>query len=293
MRLHAVSDLHLVNPANRAALAALPSYGRDWLILGGDVGETEGDLEFALSHAVRRFARVLWVPGNHELWTVPSSGETLVGEARYARLVSICRRHGVLTPEDPYPLWSGEGGPHLIAPLFVGYDYSFRPDHVTEEGAVAWAEESGVLCTDEHLLHPDPHRSMPDWCRARCELTERRLAEAEAGVPRVLVNHFPLDERLVNFKLIPRFSIWCGTRRTRDWPARFGADTVVYGHLHRRRTDFLDGVRFEEVSLGYPRDWGQGVGMAAYVRQILPAPELAWSEPPGWSRQVPAFLLRR
>ncbi len=54
---------------------------------------------------------------------------------------------------------------------------------------------------------------------------------------------------------------------------------VVYGHTHRRATDVLEGVRFEEVSLGYPRDWAQDAGMAAYLRQILPAPGRAWSEP--------------
>ena len=34
-----------------------------------------------------------------------------------------------------------------------------------------------------------------------------------------------------------------------------GARAVVYGHLHIPRTTWYDGVRFEEVSLGYPREW--------------------------------------
>ena len=36
---------------------------------------------------------------------------------------------------------------------------------------------------------------------------------------------------------------------------------------------FRDGVRFEEVSLGYPRDWNRDWGVAAYLRQILPLPK--------------------
>jgi hypothetical protein len=39
-----------------------------------------------------------------------------------------------------------------------------------------------------------------------------------------------------------------------------------------RATDWRDGVRFEEVSLGTPRHWTPERGAAAYLRQILPAP---------------------
>jgi predicted phosphodiesterase len=279
-RLWAISDIHLGHRRNREALAALPSFGRDWLIVAGDVGETEEHLALALAELSRRFAQLVWVPGNHELWTVGSGGEEGArGEAKYQRLVDLCRRHGAITPEDPFPLWTGAGGPRVIAPLFVLYDYSFRPDDVPEARAVAWAEESGVLCTDEHLLHPDPHPSIPAWCAARVAVTEQRLAAVGSRHRLVLVNHFPLDERLLKIWLIPRFSIWCGTRRTRGWHLRYPVDVVVYGHTHRRATDTLDGVRFEEVSLGYPRDWSQEEGMAAYLRPILPAPGTGWGEP--------------
>jgi hypothetical protein len=46
---------------------------------------------------------------------------------------------------------------------------------------------------------------------------------------------------------------WCGTRRTDDWHLRFNAGVVVSGHMHVRSTKYRDGVRFEEVSFGYPR----------------------------------------
>ena len=48
-----------------------------------------------------------------------------------------------------------------------------------------------------------------------------------------------------------------------------------------RATRFRDDVRFEEVSLGYPKQWRQDRGMLAYLREILPgrdAPvgDVAW-----------------
>lgn len=273
MKLYAISDLHLGHQQNREALLELPAHPRDWLILAGDIGETEEHLALAFSAATRRFARVLWVPGNHELWTTggPRPGAELRGEAKYQRLVELCRRFGVVSPEDPYPLWMGDGGPCVIAPLFLLYDYSFRPDDVPLEGALAWAEESGVVCTDEFVLHPEPHPSRAAWCDARIAYTEARLAEI-GQAPVVIVNHFPLREELVRLEWVPRFSLWCGTRRTHDWHARYRAKVVVYGHLHMRGTEWIDGVRFEEVSLGYPADWEREEGMAAYLREILPGP---------------------
>lgn len=246
------------------------------MILAGDIGETEEQMELALSAFTRRFARVLWVPGNHELWTTPSKlgGEDLRGEAKYRRLVSLCRSYGVLTPEDAYPVWNGPGGPCRIAPLFLLYDYSFRPDDIPFENALAWAEEANIVCTDEYMLRAEPHASKQAWCAARVEETQARL-ERESDLPLVLVNHFALHESLIRFAHIPRFSLWCGTRRTADWHTRFPVKAVVYGHLHMRARDYIDGVRFEEVSLGYPRDWEQALGMEAYLREILPGP------PPG------------
>ena len=143
MKLYAISDLHLGYRANRQALEQLPAHPQDWLILGGDVGETVEHLRFAFRLLSPRFRQLVWVPGNHELWTTPTDGSPVRGQDKYQQLVSVCRSHGVLTPEDPYPVWTGEGGPCVLAPLFLLYDYSFRPAHVPADQAVAWAQEIG------------------------------------------------------------------------------------------------------------------------------------------------------
>jgi 3',5'-cyclic AMP phosphodiesterase CpdA len=273
MKLYAISDLHLGYEVNRQALLAMPYHPEDWLILAGDVGDTVQQLEFAFSVLVRRFARVIWAPGNHDLWTLPSEQDPAVGEARYQKLVALCQSYGILTPEDPYAMWPGEGPRCLIAPLFLLYDYSFRPEDVPLNKALAWAEETGVMCSDEFLLHPGPYATRAEWCRARCEYTERRLMATPEGTQLILINHFPLREDLIRLKRIPRFSLWCGTRRTEDWHSRFPVLDVVYGHLHMRATDYREGVRFEEVSLGYPVHWKHQAGINGYLRQIIPRPE--------------------
>lgn len=272
-KLFAVSDLHVTHPENRAIVAELrPECDADWLIVCGDVGETIEEIEWSLDTLVRRFAKVIWTPGNHDLWTMPEERPALRGERRYRGLVELCGRLGVLTPEDPYPVWEGDSGPLTIAPVFVLYDYSFgRNIAHSREQAMVLAERAGVVCSDEFLLHPDPHPDRAAWCRERVRHTEERLSGCRAGVPIAIVNHFPLTEHPTRALRHPEFAQWCGTTLTGDWHRRFNVAVVVYGHLHIPRVTWHDGVRFEEVSLGYPREWRARRRALPLLRPIAPA----------------------
>jgi 3',5'-cyclic AMP phosphodiesterase CpdA len=270
--LLATSDLHVGYPENRAIVEKLwPGSDGDWLIVAGDVAELFADIEWALTLLSQRFATVVWSPGNHELWTPQDDPVQLRGEARYQALVEMCRGIGVLTPEDAYPVWEGAGGPVTIAPLFLLYDYSFRvAGTATKEESLRRAYDAGIVCTDEKFLHPDPYPSREAWCWARIAETERRLGERDPAVPTVLVNHHPLVREPTDILRYPEFAQWCGTERSADWHLRYRAKVVVYGHLHIPRTTWHGGVRFEEVSLGYPREWSQYEGGPRVPRQVLP-----------------------
>lgn len=271
--LLAVSDLHVAHKDNRRVVEELmPRAPGDWLIVAGDVAEAIADVTWALETLSRRFATVVWTPGNHELWAHPHDPVTLRGEARYRHLVELCRQLGVVTPEDPFPVWDGPGGPVTVAPLFVGYDYSFRaPGTTTVAESLARAEAAGIVCADEYWLHPDPYPSRQAWCAARVAESERRLGAVDPDLPTVLVNHFPLVRHPTDVLHYPEFAQWCGTERTADWHRRFRACVVVYGHLHIPRTTYQDGVRFEEVSLGYPREWRRPRHPYRIPHPVLPA----------------------
>ncbi len=274
-RLLALSDLPVAFPANRKIVEDLrPESAGDWLLLAGDVGELAGDIEWALRTLRERFATVVWTPGNHDLWTHRADPVQLRGEERYQFLVDVCRGLGVITPEDPYPVWDGPGGAATIAPLFLLYDYTFLPDGaLTKEQGLAKAYQTGIVCSDEAMLHPDPYPSREAWCWARVEATERRLAARDPALPVVFVTHYPLVRAPTRILRYPEFAQWCGTTRTHDWHLRFNATAVVYGHLHIPRVTWYDGVRFEEVSIGYPREWQGRPGPPGVPRQILPAPD--------------------
>jgi hypothetical protein len=88
----------------------------------------------------------------------------------------------------------------------------------------------------------------------------------------VLINHWPLTREPTQVLRYPQFAQWCGTELTHDWHRRFGASVVVYGHLHIPRTIWADGVRFEEVSLGYPRERRGPHRRPALPRLVFPEP---------------------
>ncbi len=269
--LFAVSDLHVSYPQNQRVVHELhPESGDDWLIVAGDVGQTFAEIEWALRLLRQRYATVIWVPGNHELWTTDRDRIQLRGKARYEALVQMCQDNDILTPEDRFAIWQGPTGPITIAPLFQLYDYSWRaPGARTKIESLESALRAGVICTDEIILHPDPYPDRESWCTARLKETERRLSSLGPDVRTVLVSHWPLIRQPTEVLRHPEFAQWCGTTRTEDWHRRFRAELAIYGHLHIPRTFQQDDVRFEEVSLGYPNEWSMRVKPPIVPKRVL------------------------
>ncbi|MBB4683629.1 metallophosphoesterase family protein [Amycolatopsis jiangsuensis] len=273
--LFATSDLHVTHEGNGPLVdRVVPDGPDDWLLVAGDVGERAPVIRDTLATLRERFAKVVWVPGNHELWTTPKDECQLRGQARYEFLVEQCREIGVLTPEDEFPVWDHGPHPLTIAPLFVFYDYSWRTpaaEGKSREVALEQAREAGVVCTDEYFLHPDPYPSRAAWCEARLKVSRDRLDAIPASHRTILMSHWPLHRHPTAPLYYPEFALWCGTTETEDWHLRYRADLAVYGHLHIPRTTSADGVRFEEVSLGYPREWSRRARGAVPVRKLLSA----------------------
>ncbi|MGB3771833.1 MAG: metallophosphoesterase [Rhodococcus sp. (in: high G+C Gram-positive bacteria)] len=278
-KLWAVSDIHVGHKGNRPITENIePETEDDWLIVAGDVSEKTDDIRWALSELKSKFHTVIWVPGNHELYTTVKDPVQIHGAARYDYLVTMCREIGVLTPEDPFPVWTGEGGPATVVPMFVLYDYSFLPAGTsTKVEGLALARSRNVVATDEFLINPTPYATLDAWCAERLRITEARLAEVDTSIPTVLINHWPLVRQPTEVLFYPEFALWCGTVETKDWHTRFNAACAVYGHLHIPRTTYYDGVRFEEVSVGYPREWKRRGLPDPVLRQIFPVPDY----PPG------------
>ena len=272
--LWAISDLHVAHRGNESIIDRIrPENDGDWLIVAGDVSERTDDISDTLRRLKARFETVIWTPGNHELYTTAKDPMQIFGVARYDYLVQMCRDLGVVTPEDIYPLFDpGDGTPPVrVVPMFLLYDYTFRPEGtVNKLQALAVARENNVVATDEFLLSPEPFQTRDAWSRARIDQTRRRLDQLDPTERTVLINHWPLRREPTDALMYPEFALWCGSELTDDWHLRYNAMCSVYGHLHIPRTTWYDGVRFEEVSVGYPREWGRRGLPDPLLRKIVP-----------------------
>lgn len=268
--LWAVSDLHVAARGNRDLVDRVvrPVNPGDWLIVAGDVAERTSTILDTLRSLAERFAQVIWAPGNHELFS--RAADDVHAEDKYDELVKGCQSMGVLTPEDPYPRFAGR----TIVPMFTLYDHSWRDPLVTVERALSAAEGNGVVFTDQVAIAP--YVDVPLWCQRRLGYTVRRLSKVSG--PTVLVNHWPLVREVTARLRLPEVALWSGTRHTQDWPVRFGAETVIYGHLHIPVVTEVDGVRHVEVSLGYPRERERTLDQRR-ERNLWPYPVL--TEPAG------------
>ena len=96
MKLFALSDLHVGFEANRRALDSLDHHPDDWLVLAGDLGETLEQIDAVFRAVGKKFGRVLFGPGNHELWTTEDGDHAARGTAKYDALIALARSHDVV-----------------------------------------------------------------------------------------------------------------------------------------------------------------------------------------------------
>ncbi len=170
-KLWAISDIHVGHKGNRPVTEDIfppESPPDDWLILAGDVAEKTDDIRWALKLMRSRFAKVIWIPGNHELWTTAKDPVQMRGVARYDYLVTMCRELDVVTPRGPVPGVGGRGGgPVVLVPMFLLYDYSFLPEGTTTK-ADGWRSRGNATssrptnsCSAPTPISPATHGAAP------------------------------------------------------------------------------------------------------------------------------------
>ena len=275
--LWAISDLHTGHTGNKPITESLyPASADDWLIVAGDVGERTDEIRWALDLLRKRFAKVIWVPGNHELWTTNRDPMQIFGKARYDYLVNMCDEMGIITPEHPFPVWTEEGGPATIVPMFLLYDYTFLPAGRRDQGRGAGHRPGtqrgrhrrvpAVLRALRHprRLVPRPGVRYPQaargprldgrrpcwsttsrWCASPATRCSTRSSRCGAAPPRP-----PTGTRATTLSV----------RSTATCTSRAPPGTTVCG--------------IEEVSVGYPREWRRRKPYR-WLRQILPDPKYA------------------
>src|SRR5215510_8875651 len=119
MRLFATSDLHTDYRENFRWLQEISSseYRHDALIVAGDISDRFEIIRDTLQLLRNKFRRLLFTPGNHELWV---RGVDYNSIEKLQRVLELCRKLDVSTsPVRFEEFW--------VVPLFSWYDGIFDP----------------------------------------------------------------------------------------------------------------------------------------------------------------------
>lgn len=144
-RVWALSDVHVDHAENMAYLEGLEAeaYGRDALLVAGDVSHRRDLLIAALRMLATRFRRVFFVPGNHDLWVHMEEGGYKDSLAKFSHLLEAAEEAGVSS--EP-ALLQVAGEVLLVLPLFSWHDPSLDSRQVRDS-----AEE--IAAGDVQLRH--------------------------------------------------------------------------------------------------------------------------------------------
>lgn len=240
MKIFALSDLHVDFPANRSWVEAMPAYAHreDLLVVAGDVSDSMDLMAWCFETLASRFAKVLFVPGNHELWVL-GDPPAIDSMAKFWRVRALAHSRGVVTGVLRY-------GRVSIVPLMSWYDGSFgTPSALLTD---RWMDYRACRWVGNLAAH--------DICSEFLRMNEAVLDVRNDTV--ISVSHFvPRADLLpatseVTQLLLPVM----GSRRLEAQVRRLNPAIHVYGHSHRRARVQADGITYVNAALGYPRERG-------------------------------------
>lgn len=239
MRVFALSDIHVDYDGNAKWIEQLSKfdYQDDLLILAGDVTHKQSLLAWCLGALAARFHRVLFVPGNHDLWVLGQAKE-ITSLQKFREVTVTVESHGA----SMQPFFKNGV---FVAPLFGWYDYSFGEpsEELThmwmDFRACRWPDGFGPGEAAAHFGDMNPE-SVPHDASKVITFSHflPRLDLVPAWVPS---RHRVLDPVL-------------GSTRLEEQLRRLAPDTHVYGHSHINRNVRIDGIRYINNAFGYPHE---------------------------------------
>lgn len=239
MRVFALSDIHVDYEVNAEWVRGISmlDYRNDVLILAGDATGTLRLLDRCLTTLAARFRRVLFVPGNHDLWVV-RDGPEKTSLQKLGEVMSVVESSGA-----SMSVFRAPGV--LIVPLLGWYDYSFGEP----------SDELRSIWMDFYTCR------WPSGFQAReitAYLTSLNDELVETNGEKVITfSHF-----LPRIDIMPGFIAGknrllypvLGATRLDAQLRRLNSSMHVYGHSHVNRCVEIDGVSYINNAFGYPQE---------------------------------------
>ena len=271
MRVFVISDLHIDYKENHRWVQRLSNcdFTDDVVIVAGDVTDRADPMRDTLCELKQKFARVFFVPGNHDLWVRPN--ERCDSLEKFHALMALCN---VLDIETS---WAQLPGVQIV-PLLSWYE---KPEESTDSLYVPQEGEDAALhmWADNRLIR---------WTEGERPIARYMLAQNTASVqgdgPVITFSHFLPRRELIfgRSHSAPRprpltsasnfnFSRVAGTRALDRLLRKLGSSIHIYGHQHRNRRREIEGVTYISHCLGYQRERQLGV-----VCGMDEGPRLVW-----------------
>lgn len=252
--MYAVSDIHVDYPQNLEWVLGLDcqGYQADVLLLAGDVSEDMMLLERVLRGCVERFAKVMFVPGNHDLWVRRCTHDCSL--AKFEGILKLCSELGVAT--EPFEYAGVE-----FLPLFSWYDFSFGSiDRSLRLGwrdfyACSWPES----LPDSHAITRYFHElnsGVFEWIKTRSAHRDREC-HGLAPNPRITCSHFlPAIELMPSWVPESKRTVYpvLGSVELGAQVRRLAPDVHVYGHSHVNQTIKIDSTHYVNNAFATPRE---------------------------------------
>ncbi len=237
MRIFALSDIHVDFEDNAIWVSSLSAqdFREDLLILAGDVSESLALLARSLELLASRFRKVLFVPGNHDLWVI-RDGQGKTSFDKFNEITAVMRDCGVSGAAFHDDTIS-------IIPLLGWYDYSFGKP--SDELAAMWAdflycqwpENVGMKEVARHFAAMNEPLTRPP---NNCVISFSHFVPRIDVMPRFISESNRVVYPVLGSKLVER-----QIRQLRS-------DIHVYGHTHVNRRVDIDGVTYINNAFGYP-----------------------------------------
>jgi 3',5'-cyclic AMP phosphodiesterase CpdA len=239
MRVFALSDIHIDYDVNAKWIAdlSIAEYRDDVLILAGDVTDRRRLLGWCIGTLVKRFKKVLFVPGNHELWVIREDGERN-SLRKFDDVYTVVESSGASMQRFREPGMS-------IIPLLAWYDYSFGEPG--EELRSIWMDYRACRWPSG-LVEKDIATHFANFNNKEVRLVGEKVITYSHFLPRIdLMPTFISSANKVLYPIL-------GSTQLERQLRRLDSSIQVYGHSHVNRHVEIDSVTYINNAFGYPNE---------------------------------------
>lgn len=246
----------------------------DVLIVAGDVSDDLDIFRKTFELLTSTYAHVFFITGNHELWVRKKDREKYDSLGKLRELVKICDELGVKTAPTKIGeiLW--------IVPIWSWYHATWdrEPDVpgaypiekvMMDFHACDWSSEPGLRASGDDSVAAYFDEMNDEFEQILEDIKNARMKSEEEGEEPVVISfsHFlPFQELLPEKRWLfyPNLAKASGSDYLAKRVESLKPACHIYGHTHFTQDQTLDGTRYVQWPLGYPkehrrrRDGGRG-----------------------------------